>query len=87
VERFRAQSFEPAGYTLHTYAAVQVWAQAVEEAGTLALDAVIASLQGHDFDTVLGTIGFDELGDITAPSFIWYVWRNGEYVPAPHELR
>jgi branched-chain amino acid transport system substrate-binding protein len=80
VERFRAQSFEPSGYTLHTYAAVQVWAQAVEMAGTLALDAVIASLQGHKFDTVLGTIGFDELGDITAPSFVWYVWRNGEYV-------
>jgi branched-chain amino acid transport system substrate-binding protein len=80
VERFRAQGFEPAGYTLHTYAAVQVWAHAVEKAGSLALDAVIASLRRHEFDTVLGKIGFDEKGDITAPSFVWYVWQNGEYV-------
>ncbi len=32
VERFRAENFEPTGYTLHSYAAVQVWAQAVEKA-------------------------------------------------------
>ena len=80
MEQFRAQGFEPAGYTLHTYAVVQVWAQAVEKAGSLALDAVIASLRRHEFDTVLGKIGFDEKGDLTAPSFVWYVWQNGEYV-------
>ena len=37
-------------------------------------------LQRHEFETVLGKIGFDEKGDITAPSFVWYVWQNGEYV-------
>ena len=37
VERFRAESFEPEGYTLFTYAAVQAWAQAVEKAGSLEL--------------------------------------------------
>ena len=35
VKRFRADNFEPAGYTLHSYAAVQAWAQAVEKAGSL----------------------------------------------------
>ena len=70
------------GYTLYAYAAVQVWAQAVEKAGTLELDAVIEALQGHRFDTVLGEIGFDEKGDITTAGFVWYVWKNGEYVLA-----
>ena len=37
VERFRAENFEPEGYTLLSYAAVQVWAQAVEKAGSLEL--------------------------------------------------
>ena len=37
VEQFRAENFEPAGYTLHSYAAVQIWAQAVEKAGSLEL--------------------------------------------------
>ena len=35
VERFRAEGFEPEGYTLHTYGVVQVWAQGAEKAGTL----------------------------------------------------
>ena len=52
VERFRAEGYEPAGYTLSTYAAVQAWAQAVEKAGSLELPAVIASLRSHQFDTV-----------------------------------
>jgi branched-chain amino acid transport system substrate-binding protein len=87
VNSFRARNFEPVGYTLYSYAAVQAWAQAVKKAGSLAVEEVIASLRLHEFDTVLGKIGFDEKGDVTGSSYVWYVWRNGEYVPAPHELR
>ena len=81
VEQDRDRGFEPSGYTLHTYAAVQAWAQAVEKAGSLDLDAVIASLRSHAFETVLGEIGFDDKGDVTAPGYVWYVWNNGAYVP------
>jgi branched-chain amino acid transport system substrate-binding protein len=81
VARFRAESFEPEGYTLYTYAAVQAWAQAVKQAGSLDLKAVIASLRSHQFDTVLGRIGFDHKGDVTTPSWVWYVWKGGKYVP------
>jgi branched-chain amino acid transport system substrate-binding protein len=77
VEMFRAQNYEPEGYTLYTYGAVQVWAQAVEKAGTTDLDKVIAALRANQFDTVLGSIGFDDKGDVTGPSWVWYVWQNG----------
>ena len=80
-ERFRAQSFEPAGYTLLSYGAVQVWAQAVEKAGSAELKAVIATLRGQEFDTVLGPVDFDDKGDLTTQRWVWYVWRGGEYVP------
>lgn len=83
VNRFRDRGFEPIGYTLHTYAAVQAWAQAVENAGSLDLDEVIESLRRDRFDTVLGKIAFDEKGDINAPGFVWYVWKDGEYVAVP----
>ena len=45
VERFRASGFEPEGTTLNAYGAVQVWAQAAEKAGSLELQAMIASLR------------------------------------------
>jgi branched-chain amino acid transport system substrate-binding protein len=81
VEEFRAFGFEPEGYTLYTYAAVQVWAQAAEKAGSLELPAMIASLREHRFDTVLGAIDFDEKGDVTTQKPVWQVWRGGTYVP------
>jgi branched-chain amino acid transport system substrate-binding protein len=81
VERFRALGFEPDGYTLHAYGAVQVWAQAAEKAGSLELQAMIASLRQHQFDTVLGPIDFDEKGDLAVQNPVWWVWRDGTYVP------
>jgi branched-chain amino acid transport system substrate-binding protein len=83
VEEFReARSYEPLGSTLYAYAAVQAWAQAAEEAGTTDPEAVIPALRSGQFDTVLGTLGFDERGDVTGiRSFDWFVWSDGEYVP------
>jgi branched-chain amino acid transport system substrate-binding protein len=75
VERFRASGFEPEGSTLNDYCAVQVWAQAAEKASSLELPAMIASLRNHQFDTVLGPIGFDEKGDVTLQSPVVYVWH------------
>jgi branched-chain amino acid transport system substrate-binding protein len=83
VERFRAQGHEPAGVTLNAYAAVEVWAQAVEAAGSLDFDAIVEAMHSRQFDTVLGTIGFDEKGDITGfEPWQWFVWQaDGTYVP------
>jgi branched-chain amino acid transport system substrate-binding protein len=81
VERFRVSGFEPEGYTLYAYGAVQVWAQAAEKAGTLEPQAVIASLREHQFDTVLGPIDFDDKGDLAVQNPVWYVWRDGTYAP------
>jgi branched-chain amino acid transport system substrate-binding protein len=82
VERFRVAGFEPEGYTLNAYGAVQAWAQAAERAGSLDLEAMIASLRQHHFDTVLGPIGFDDQGDLRVQSPVLYVWRaDGEHTP------
>jgi branched-chain amino acid transport system substrate-binding protein len=83
VAQFHAQGYEPLGYTLYTYAAVQVWAQAVAAAGSLDLDAVTLAMHSRQFDTVLGRIGFDQKGDVRGfEPWGWYVWQaDGTYVP------
>jgi branched-chain amino acid transport system substrate-binding protein len=70
------------------YAAFQVWAQAVEKAGTFETKLVAAALRGHQFDTVLGRIGFDQKGDVAGhETFVWHVWKDGTYAPvAPGKL-
>jgi branched-chain amino acid transport system substrate-binding protein len=64
------------------YAAIQVWAQAVEKAGWFETMAVANALRAGEFDTVLGTIGFDDKGDVTGyDTFVWYLWKDGDYAP------
>ncbi len=79
VERFRAKGIEPEGYNLYTYGAIQAWAQAAEKAGTTDTAAVAEALKGNQFETVLGEIGFDDKGDVTAPGYVFYVWKDGTY--------
>ena len=88
VEQFRQTGYEPEGYTLYAYAAVQVWAQGVEKAGRLEPEAVVRSIRGSEFDTVLGRISFDDKGDVQGfEPFVWYVWKDGDYAPADqHKL-
>ena len=84
VEAFRTKGTEPEGYVLYTYAAVQIWAQAVEKAAGSAKqmpdnNEVIEALNTTEFDTVLGKIRFDRKGDVTAPGYVFYVWKDGRY--------
>jgi len=79
VANFQAKGYEPEGYTLYTYGAVQSFAQAAERAGSLQLDALIAQLKQGEFDTVLGKIAYDEKGDVRAPGYVVYEWRDGQY--------
>ncbi len=73
-------AYEPDGYTLYSYGAVQAWAQAVKQAGSLKPKAVIDALRKGSFDTVLGKIGFDKKGDVTGIStFVWYVFGKENY--------
>jgi branched-chain amino acid transport system substrate-binding protein len=73
-------AYEPGGYTLYSYGAVQAWVQAVKQAGSLKPKAVINALRAGSFDTVIGKIGFDEKGDVTGMStFVWYVFGKEDY--------
>lgn len=79
VKQLRAAGYEPEGYTLYAYAAAQVFAQAIKNAGSADASAVIPALYKGDFKTVLGTIGFDAKGDVKAPAYVIYRWSNGAY--------
>lgn len=82
VEEFRAEGYEPEGYTLSTYAAVQVWAQAVEKAGTTDAAKVAETLRSQEWDTVIGKLGFDAKGDLTSAAYVWYIFKDGKYAEA-----
>ena len=80
VKEFKAKNFDPEGYTLYTYAAIQVWAEGAKKAGTTDAKKVADVLHaGQPFQSVLGPITFDKKGDITTADYVFYIWKNGNY--------
>jgi branched-chain amino acid transport system substrate-binding protein len=80
VEKFKTKSIDPEGYTLYTYAAMQVWAQAVAKAGTIDPKKVADTIKAGQWDTVLGKISFDAKGDIKALDYVVYKFDDkGNY--------
>jgi branched-chain amino acid transport system substrate-binding protein len=79
VAKFKAQGYDPEGYTLYTYAAFQVFAEAAERAKSLELDKLIKVLREGTYNTVIGPLAFDEKGDIKNPEYVMYRWSNGQY--------
>ena len=77
VEKIKAKGFEPEGYTLYTYAAVQIMQQAAEKAKSLDSKKMAEVMHsGMTFKTVIGDIAYDAKGDRTTVDYVWYVWEK-----------
>ena len=86
VEKFKAAGFNPEAYTLYSYAAVQVIAEAAAAAKSTDPIEVAKAAHAGTFKTVLGDMSFDEKGDPKLPGYIMYIWKKGDdgkytYVP------
>jgi len=80
VEKFKAKNIDPEGYTLYTYAAIQVWTQAAAKAKTTDAKKVMETIKAGEWDTVLGKLSFDAKGDIKVIDYVVYKWdAKGNY--------
>ncbi len=80
VAKFKAKGIDPEGYTLYTYAAYQIWSQAVTKAGTFDPKKVAETIRAGTWNTVLGPISYDKKGDITKLDYVIYIWKgDGTY--------
>ncbi|MHB2168783.1 branched-chain amino acid ABC transporter substrate-binding protein [Alsobacter sp. R-9] len=77
VKKFEAKKFNPEAYTLYSYAAVQILAQAAELAKSTDPKKMAEAMKGgKPFKTVIGDISYDKKGDITRPDYTMYVWKK-----------
>ncbi len=79
VAAFKAKGFDPQGYTLYSYAAVQILKQAAEKAKSLDPKKVAEVMHsGMAFNTVIGPIVYDKKGDRASADYDWYVWEKSD---------
>jgi branched-chain amino acid transport system substrate-binding protein len=72
------RKFDPQAYTLYTYAAVEIVAQAATAIKSTDPKKVAAEMRaGKAYPTVIGDIKFDAKGDITRPDYVMYTWKKG----------
>jgi len=77
LEKFKARNFTPEAYTLYSYAAVQVIAEAAKAIGSLDPAKVAAELHtGKTYKTVIGDLSFDAKGDVTRIDYVMYTWKK-----------
>lgn len=80
VAKFKTMNYDPEGYTLYSYAAIQVFAEAVKQTkGSLKVADLSKAIRGKSFKTVIGDLKYDNKGDVSNSKYVFYIWKNGQY--------
>ena len=79
---FKAQGFDPEGFTLFGYGVIQAIAEGIKRAGSDDPKAVAKALEdGQPVETVMGPVKFDSKGDIKDPRYDINVWKRRQVRP------
>jgi branched-chain amino acid transport system substrate-binding protein len=79
IEKLKKKNYPLEVYTFYTYAAMQSWTQAVEKAQSLDAVKVSEVMKNSSFKTVLGDLGYNNLGDIKGSAYRVYQWHDGKF--------
>jgi branched-chain amino acid transport system substrate-binding protein len=73
----QAKGYEPDGYVLTSYAAVEAFAAAARERQSINGPEMAAWLKANPVATVWGDVDWDWKGDLKQVSYAWWVWKDG----------
>ncbi|MFL1467830.1 branched-chain amino acid ABC transporter substrate-binding protein [Marinobacter sp. HN1S83] len=77
VKAFEDKGEDPSGpFVLTSYTAVQLIAEGIEEAGSKDPFDVAEALRSGSYETPIGTVEYDEKGDMKSFEFIVYEWHS-----------
>ncbi|MBO6849429.1 MAG: branched-chain amino acid ABC transporter substrate-binding protein [Marinobacter sp.] len=77
VKAFQDKGEDPSGpFVLTSYTAVQLIAEGIEQAGSTEPFDVAAALRSASFNTPIGTVEYDEKGDMKSFEFVVYEWHS-----------
>ena len=78
VKEFAAKNFDPQAYTLYSYAAEQIMAEAAAHLKSTDTKKIAEYMHsGATFHTVLGDLSYDKKGDLKQAAYVMYTWKKG----------
>ena len=83
VQAFEDRGEDPSGpFVLTSYTAVQLIAEGIEQAGSTDPFEVAGALRAGSFETPIGTVSYDDKGDMESFEFVVYEWHaDGSKTP------
>lgn len=79
VEAYKAKYGELGPYSIYAYDAMNIMLAAISEAKATDGKAIIAKLHELTFKGAMGSIKFDQKGDVTAPPYVIWAVRDGKF--------
>lgn len=87
VKKFRDAKYEPEGYTLYSYAAVQAAAEAMKATKSVSATDLAAWLKKNAVQTVMGPKSWDEKGDLKVSDYVMYRWSQADGTKLYHMVK
>lgn len=80
IDNYEKRFGEIGPYSVYAYDATNILLTAIKEAGTTDGKAVIEKLHSLEFSGALGSIKFDEKGDVTIAPYVVWITKEGKFV-------
>lgn len=80
IEKYTSKYGDIGAYSIYAYDAANILLSAVKEANTTDGQVVSEKMHSMSHDGALGTIQFNEKGDVTVSPYIVWIVRNGTFV-------
>jgi branched-chain amino acid transport system substrate-binding protein len=79
IKQYRAKFGDIGPYSIYAYDAANILLSAIKEANSTDGKAIIDALHAMEFDAALGTIRFDQKGDVTVSPYVVWITKNGKF--------
>jgi len=79
IEKYKAKFGELGPYSIYAYDATNIMLSAVKEANSTEGKAIIDKLHAMEFHGAIGTIKFDDKGDVTVAPYVVWITKDGKF--------
>lgn len=80
LNKYRQRFGDPGPYSIYAYDAANILLTAIKEANSLDGNAISKKLHELEFTGALGSIKFDEKGDVVKSPYVVWITQNGRFV-------
>ncbi|MEO0225710.1 MAG: branched-chain amino acid ABC transporter substrate-binding protein, partial [candidate division WOR-3 bacterium] len=81
IETYKSRYGDPGPYSIYAYDAANILLKAIEKAQSTDYKKLVATIHQEKFEGAIGEIQFDKKGDVLVAPYIFWIVKDGDFVP------